>query len=109
MFRKATLLALFAFGLGGALLPSAAAAQGAYGYGRSGSSYYGDRNSDRRWRNRDERRDHEWREHERRDRRAEEWRERQWRANEWRERERWENRSYRGYYPGDSFYFGYGR
>ena len=57
--------------------------------GQWGSGYWGDR---------------DWR-----DRRAEERREREWRRHERRERQRWNNEYYRGYYPGTSFYFGFGR
>jgi hypothetical protein len=118
MLKKAGLLALVLFGLGGALLPTTAVAQDGSYYGRPGYYYSGDRDGDGRWR------DHEWREHERREHgwredrpqewrehewREHEWRERQWRGNEWREHERWENRAYRGYYPGNYLYFGYGR
>ena len=111
MRKRLGTLALLLAGAATAMLPTPALAQdGYYGgrnqyyqrdrgwdnqyNGRGGSGYWGDGN----WRDRraEERREREWRRHE-------------WREHEWRERQRWNNEYYRGYYPGTSFYFGFGR
>jgi len=106
MRKKLGALALLLAGAGAAMLPKPALAQDGYYGGRN--QYY---QRDRGW---DERYNREWGngywgDRHWQDRRAEERREREWRRHERRERQRWNNEYYRGYYPGTSFYFGFGR
>jgi hypothetical protein len=111
MRKKLGMFALLLAGAATTMLPKPALAQDGYYGGRNqyyqrdrgwddrhngqwGSGYWGER--DWRGRGAEERREREWRRHE-------------WREHEWRERQRWNNEYYHGYYPGTSFYFGFGR
>jgi hypothetical protein len=111
MRKKLGTLALLLAGAGAAMLPKPAMAQDGY-YGR-GNQYY---QSDRGWDNRYDGQwrsgylgDRDWRERRAEERREREWRRHERREHEWRERQRWNNEYYRGYNPGTSFYFGFGR
>ena len=111
MRKKLGMFALLLAGAGTAMLPKAALAQDGY-YGGRNQYYQRDRGWDNgyngQWGS------DCWGDRDRRERRAEEWGERawrrqEWREHEWRERQRWNSEYHRGYYPGTSFYFGFGR
>jgi hypothetical protein len=111
MRKKLGMLALVLAGAAITTVPKPALAQDGY-YGARNQHYQHDRGWDDRnngqrasgyWGERD------WRGRGAKERREREWRRQEWREHERRERQRWNKEYYRGYYPGPSFYFGFGR